>query len=207
MALRLNGSTSGFTTLDAPAVAGSNTLVLPTGNGSADQALVTNGSGTLSFADRGRMTLSTSQASTSGTAVNFTDVPSWAKKVTILFSGVGTTGANAMTIQIGTGGSYVTSGYAGTGTQSASASSSALSTTDFRINRSSGVPLAGSCIIYAFGGNTYVASLVMGATATGAMVQLAGSTITLAGVMDRFRVSTTSTDTFNAGSINVLYEG
>ena len=42
MTLRLNGSTSGYTEIDAPAVAGSNTLVLPTGNGTADQALVTN---------------------------------------------------------------------------------------------------------------------------------------------------------------------
>ena len=39
MTLRLNGSTSGYTEIDAPAVAGSNTLVLPTGNGSANQFL------------------------------------------------------------------------------------------------------------------------------------------------------------------------
>ena len=39
MTLRLNGSTSGYTEIDAPAVAGSNTLVLPTGAGSANQFL------------------------------------------------------------------------------------------------------------------------------------------------------------------------
>jgi hypothetical protein len=39
MTLRLNGATSGFTEIDAPAVAGSNTLVLPGGNGSANQFL------------------------------------------------------------------------------------------------------------------------------------------------------------------------
>jgi hypothetical protein len=47
--VRLTGTTSGFTELTAPAVAGSNTITLPTGNGSADQRLVTNGSGALSF--------------------------------------------------------------------------------------------------------------------------------------------------------------
>lgn len=52
MTLRLNGSTSGYTEIDAPAVAGSNTLVLPGGNGTAGQVLTTNGSGTLSWADR-----------------------------------------------------------------------------------------------------------------------------------------------------------
>ena len=49
MTIRLNGSTSGFTEIDAPAVAGSNTLVLPTGNGTSGQVLTTNGSGTLSW--------------------------------------------------------------------------------------------------------------------------------------------------------------
>ena len=39
MTLRLNGSTSGYTEIDAPAVAGSNTIVLPSGNGSANQFL------------------------------------------------------------------------------------------------------------------------------------------------------------------------
>jgi hypothetical protein len=52
MTLRLNGSTSGYTEIDAPAVAGSNTLVLPTGNGSNQQVLAGNGSGTLSWSNR-----------------------------------------------------------------------------------------------------------------------------------------------------------
>ena len=52
MTLRLNGSTSGYVEIDAPAAAGSNTLVLPTGNGSNGQVLSTNGSGALSWVDR-----------------------------------------------------------------------------------------------------------------------------------------------------------
>jgi hypothetical protein len=52
MTLRLNGSTSGYVEIDAPATAGSNTLVLPTGNGTSGQVLSTNGSGALSFVDR-----------------------------------------------------------------------------------------------------------------------------------------------------------
>jgi len=39
MPVRLNGSTSGYTELSAPAVAGNNTLLLPTGNGTANQFL------------------------------------------------------------------------------------------------------------------------------------------------------------------------
>ena len=52
MTLKLNGSSSGFTAIDAPASAGSNTLVLPTGNGSAGQILQTDGSGNLTWVDK-----------------------------------------------------------------------------------------------------------------------------------------------------------
>jgi hypothetical protein len=55
MTLRLNGATSGFTEIDAPAVAGSNTLVLPGGNGTSGQVLTTNGSGALSWAGAGKI--------------------------------------------------------------------------------------------------------------------------------------------------------
>lgn len=49
MTIRLEGSTSGYAEIDAPAVAGNNTLVLPTTNGTVDQLLKTNGSGALDW--------------------------------------------------------------------------------------------------------------------------------------------------------------
>ena len=56
MTLKLNGSSSGYTAIDAPAAAGSNTLVLPTTNGSAGQVLTTDGSGNLTWAnDSGKL--------------------------------------------------------------------------------------------------------------------------------------------------------
>jgi hypothetical protein len=39
MTLRINGATSGYTEITAPAVAGNNTVTLPSGNGSANQLL------------------------------------------------------------------------------------------------------------------------------------------------------------------------
>ena len=53
MTLKLNGSSSGYTAIDAPATAGSNTLVLPPNNGSANQVLKTDGSGNLTWVDQG----------------------------------------------------------------------------------------------------------------------------------------------------------
>jgi hypothetical protein len=49
MALRLNGQTSGYVELEAPATAGSNTLTLPDGGGTSGQYLQTDGSGGLSW--------------------------------------------------------------------------------------------------------------------------------------------------------------
>ena len=71
MTLRLNGSTSGYTEIDAPAVAGSNTLVLPGGNGTSGQVLTTNGSGVLSWTGMGpafRAVNTTNQSISSGVA-------------------------------------------------------------------------------------------------------------------------------------------
>jgi hypothetical protein len=84
MPLRLNGSTSGYTELSAPAVAGSNTLTLPTGNGTSGQVLTTNGSGALSwalpgkvikvqhFSDAGSSTTSTSYVNANVSQFSFT---------------------------------------------------------------------------------------------------------------------------------------
>ena len=49
MGIRINGSTSGYTELTAPAVANNTTFTLPDSTGSADQVLTTDGSGGLSF--------------------------------------------------------------------------------------------------------------------------------------------------------------
>ena len=52
MTLKLNGSSSGYTAINAPAAAGSNTLVLPANNGTAGQVLSTDGNGTLTWVDK-----------------------------------------------------------------------------------------------------------------------------------------------------------
>ena len=53
MTLKLNGSSSGYTAIDAPAAAGSNTLVLPADNGSANEVLKSDGSGNLDWVAQG----------------------------------------------------------------------------------------------------------------------------------------------------------
>jgi len=210
MTLRLAGSTSGYTEIDCPSVGGNNTLVLPTGNGSADQALVTNGSGTLSFADRGRMTLATAQNSTSGTSIDFTGIPSWVKRVTVMFNGVSTNGTSAVIVQIGAG-SVTTSGYVSSSgnVYGANATAVATSTVGMILQQNvAGSTRIGHMIFTNISGNVWVASHSLGDTSSFITNMTGGGNVTLSGTLDRVRITTVNgTDTFDAGSINILYEG
>lgn len=78
MTIRLNGQTSGYVELEAPATAGSNTLVLPTNNGTSGQYLQTNGSGGLSWAGVSspailQVVQATANTSTSSTGTSWVD--------------------------------------------------------------------------------------------------------------------------------------
>jgi hypothetical protein len=211
--VRLNGSTSGYTELDAPAVAGSNTLVLPTGNGTADQVIATNGSGTLSFVDRGRMVLETAKASTSGTSVDFTGIPSWVKRVTVMFSGVSTNGTSPVQIRIGTSGGVVSSGYSGAVSYFAGGATAQVAFSA-GIQTEAGTGLAAAAAtrngfvqVGNIAGNTWVFSgaLGWGNVAGGSVV---GGAIALSGPLTQVRITTVNgTDTFDAGSVNLLLEG
>jgi hypothetical protein len=209
LTLRLNGSTSGYTEIDAPAVAGNNTLLLPGGNGTADQALVTNGSGALSFADRGRMVLETAQASTSGTEVDFTDIPSWVKRVTVMFDGLSTSGSSNLLIQIGVG-SVTTAGYLSVGNSMSGSTEATAYTTGFGIRAGNATnAFHGQMVLCLLNATSYVwSSSHAGATTTNNASYVGGGTVTLSGTLDRVRITTVNgTDTFDAGSINILYEG
>jgi hypothetical protein len=207
MTLRLNGSTSGYSEIDAPAVAGSNTLVLPTGNGSDGNILGTDGAGNLSWVG-GRMVLETAQASTSGTSVDFTGIPSWVKKITVMFDGVSTNGSSNCQLQIGAG-SITTTGYLGAVAFTGGGSTGANFTTGFGIANS----IAASSVIHGIatltnmGGNTWAYGLNGAFSNTAAGINGGGS-VTLSDTLDRVRITTVNgTDTFDAGSINLLLEG
>ena len=211
MTLRLNGSTSGYSEIDAPAVAGNNTLLLPGGNGSADQALVTNGSGTLSFADRGRMVLETAQSAT-GTSIDFTGIPSWVKRITVMLDGVSQSGTSLGIIQLGDGGGVETSGYLGFASFVSTVASTNSFTSGFGYMTVGVAAEAFSgMLILALedvSSNTWVMSGTVARSAGGSGVSLASGSKSLSGTLDRVRITTVNgTDTFNAGTINLLLEG
>ena len=113
MALRLNGSNTGYVELDVPADAGSHTLTLPDGGGSSGQYLQTNGAGALSWQTlpAAGAQWTSSVVSASGSGVELTGIPSTAQQIIIAYSEVSTDGNAGQTVQLGDAGGYETTGY------------------------------------------------------------------------------------------------
>ena len=194
--LVLSGDTSGTVTLSVPAVAGSNTLTIQAGTGTNSMN-----------------TLATAVASTSGTSIDFTSLPSWVKRITVMLAGVSTSGTSIPIIQIG-GGSVETSGYSGSVmiTVDANVTSGALwAASAISLNKTGSVgatqALQGHVVLTLVSGNLWVISGLYAVTADSRMIQTAGIKTTSA-TLDRLRITTAGgTDTFDAGSVNILYEG
>lgn len=149
--------------------------------------------------------------SASGTAVDFTGIPSWVKRITILFNDVSTNGTSNWIVQIGDSGGIETSGYVGTGSivENAAATTVASFTTGFGFPfANAGNAVFGSVVINL----TDAANFLWDATGTlgnGAFLILAstGGGKALSSTLDRVRITTVGgVNTFDAGIINILYE-
>jgi len=154
------------------------------------------------------ITSGTAVASTSGTSVDFTSIPSWVKRVTVMFNVVSTNGASDYLVQIGSG-SPTTSGYAGSSSVITTGVGTRNFTTGFGIynNIAAGTIFSGAMTIMTMGSNLWVSSGAFGMSGSIGTMPTGGS-VTLGGTLDRVRITTVNgTDTFDAGSINIMYEG
>jgi len=153
------------------------------------------------------ITSGTAVASTSGTSVSFTSIPSWVKRITIMFNGVSTNSTNVMQLQIGSGSIDIT-GYSGS---SGTRGGESFSSTGFNLNRgqTAAVNGYGMTVLTTLGSNIWVQSGTWASSATDAPSFSAGGK-TLSGALDQLRIIASATgspsDTFDAGSINILYE-
>lgn len=142
----------------------------------------------------------------SGTSIDFTGIPSWVKRVTVTMSGVSTNGTSHLLIQIGDSGGVETSGYISSGATTSSGSALASSTTGFiSFFGSVSNTTSAQFTLINITGNEWVCSHV-GKISTANAVYGAGDK-TLSATLDRIRITTVNgTDTFDAGSINIMYE-
>ena len=191
--LVLSGDTSGSITVSAPAVSGSTT-----------QTLV-NVTGTLA------PIVSGTAVTASSTSVDFTGIPSWVKRITVMFSGVSTNGTSILLIQLGDSGGVETTGYSGSTQYAASY---------VAFSSYAGIPIDTASTVAAGTARSGVLTLSLLDTTTntwaingGFAIGTAAALILPAGIkatsatLDRVRITTVNgTDTFDAGTINILYE-
>ena len=156
----------------------------------------------------GAITSGTAVASTSGTSIDFTGIPSYVKRITVMFSGVSTNGTSNYLVQLGTSSGPTTSGYVGSASVVTTGVATSNITTGFGVynNLGAATVISGALTITTLGSNAWVAFGVSAInTAIGTMPT--GGSVTLGGTLDRVRITTVNgTDTFDAGTINILYE-
>jgi hypothetical protein len=196
----LSGDTSGTITVSAPAVSGSNTQTLVAATGTLAPLI----SGT-------------AVASTSGTAINFDNaIPSWAKRVIVMFQGVSTNGTGIIQVQLGTGTTptYTITGYLGAATSTQTTSPSAANyTTGFGLTPQQSASAVHHGVMTISLVNASTNAWAASSTSSRSDLAQSGSSagsIALAAALTSVRVIGSATgspsDTFDAGTINILYE-
>ncbi len=156
------------------------------------------------------LTLETAKASTSGTEVTFTGIPSWVKRITVMLNGVSTSGTSILIVQLGDAGGYETTGYESMFAIAASGGVTYLTAT-------AGIACGGNLAANVYNtivtftnvtGNVWLAGISGQLNASGTFFGLfGGGTKTLSALLDSLRITTVNgTDTFDAGSINIMYE-
>lgn len=190
--------------IDSPSFTGTPTAPTPTAKDNSTRLATT------AYVD-GKFIRGTAVASTTGTSIDFTGIPSWAKRITVIFDGVSTNGSSSIIIKLGSG-TIESSGYFSTGSViQGSLVGTAAYTTGFGVNDSMAAAYTkyGTANIVSLGNNTYCFSSVMCETgnANPRTIQAGGSKA-LSGTLDRVRITTVNgTDAFDAGQINIMYEG
>jgi hypothetical protein len=142
----------------------------------------------------------------SGTSVDFTGIPSWAKRITVMFSGISKSGTSNILIQLGDSGGIENTNYLGT-CWTANVTNTNYSTGFLLTAVEAAADIShGQAIISLVGSNVWVNSSLLGRSNNGTAHSSAGSK-TLSDTLTQVRITTVNgTDTFDAGSINILYE-
>ena len=221
----LSGGTTGLTTTGSPITTtgtitlGGTLAVASGGTGTATPSLVagtniTSITGTWpnQTINASGITSGTAVTSTSGTSIDFTSIPSSAKRITILFLSVSTNGTSTVGVRLGTGATptYVTTGYASVGNSIAgSAVVSSTYTTLFGLgsgNQSAASIMNGRIILTNINGNSWISTGTTSQTNIDS-THIGNGSISLGATLTAVRITTVGgTNTFDAGTINILYE-
>ena len=147
----------------------------------------------------------------SNTFIDFTDIPTWAKRITVMFDRIRLDGTTSLLIQLGDPGGIEDTGYRGSGARiTAAAVTAATFTEGFGFNNLLlNNRFSGSTAITNLSGDTWTASGTLGADiGTEFMCLTSGCKVLSGGPLDTIRVASfNGTSAFDSGSISVAYDG
>ena len=156
----------------------------------------------------GAFVAGTAVASTSGTSIDFTSIPSWVKRITVNAMGVSTNGSSDWGIRLGTSGGIVSTGYSGSVANSSAGFQTPTTYAQTVYSTIDTLLASGSIIINLANPstNTWTIAGTLGTTTYG-RTMTSGFFVALSGALTTVRITTgNGTDAFDAGSINILYE-
>ena len=208
MALRLNGQTTGYTELNAPANGDSVVLTMPGNDGNAGQYLQTNGSGALSWATLPTgASWTSSTVNISGTTVDVTGIPSTARYIIYSWDNANSTGNSEYVTTFGTSSGFASSGYevtAGYVYHNSLPGVSIYTTNATWRGSATGGSVSGKLYIHKHSSGIYHFSGIANDDANAIWYQMTGS-INLGGDLDRIRLGFTSGGFDTQGTITVQY--
>jgi hypothetical protein len=155
------------------------------------------------------MTLMTGVAASTASVV-YSGIPSWAKRITIMFYEISITGANHILVRLGTSSGFETTGYKSQMSVTNAGSATGNSTVGFIMHYPEAASFSnGTMTISHMGSNVWTSSGTYQWTgSTNSTIMSGGSKVLTTGVLDRVQIlSANGTDTFDSGSVNVMYEG
>ena len=212
MALRLNGSSSGYVELDVPAAAGSHTLTLPDGGGSSGQYLQTNGSGGLSWqtvTDTNTQITRGTAATLSSSGAIYTGLPSGIRRITMTLWNVSMDASSDFAVRIGDSGGIESSGYTTWnkrfgGSTFSTAGGTAQSGFLVGSNVAGSAPFFGHVVLTNPQDNDWVCTSWISDQSDNFRWQIGKKG--LSAELDRIQIDVWSANNFNGGSVNIFYE-
>jgi len=151
----------------------------------------------------------TAVASTSGTSITFTGIPSWAKRITLMFDNISTNGNSSAVFLVRIGNTtFTTSGYSGSFAYTGPSSAGSAITNGFPMMSQNTADIhSGQATINLLSGSSFKYTFSSMIARTDGYVCLGASVVTLGALLDRVQVTTSNgTDVFDQGTINILYE-
>ena len=147
---------------------------------------------------------------TTNTYIDFTGIPSWVKRITVMLNGVSVSGTSVILIQLGDSGGVEITGYLSVGSRVAGSTAASTGyTTGFGLasaNAATSVYSGSIILTLVDSSNTWVANGVVADTAA-TYTTFTSGTKQASATLDRVRITTVNgTDTFDAGTINIIYE-